>query len=101
MHICFFLTISFSSVASYDFLNNWYTFMMSIVHVLKKDFSLWIYHCSKPCECLGLLLSGEQRVDLFSRVKKMEERILYLESLSPEYFRGGIVSTTRAAHAWL
>lgn len=41
-----FLTISFPSVASYDFLNNWYTFMMSIVHVLKKDFSLWIYHCS-------------------------------------------------------
>eukprot|EP00105_Crassostrea_gigas_P032467 XP_011455483.1 PREDICTED: MAP3K12-binding inhibitory protein 1 isoform X1 [Crassostrea gigas] len=32
----------------------------------------------------------EQRTDLFSRVKKMEERILYLESLSPEYFRGGI-----------
>ncbi|XP_078313757.1 MAP3K12-binding inhibitory protein 1-like isoform X2 [Crassostrea virginica] len=32
----------------------------------------------------------EQRVDLFSRVKKMEERILYLESLSPEYFSGGI-----------
>uniref|UniRef100_K1RX47 MAP3K12-binding inhibitory protein 1 n=1 Tax=Magallana gigas TaxID=29159 RepID=K1RX47_MAGGI len=33
---------------------------------------------------------SEQRTDLFSRVKKMEERILYLESLSPEYFRGGI-----------
>lgn len=40
--------------------------------------------------------AGEQRTDLFSRVKKMEERILYLESLSPEYFRGGIVSIKTA-----
>ncbi|XP_061172850.1 MAP3K12-binding inhibitory protein 1-like [Saccostrea echinata] len=32
----------------------------------------------------------EQRTDLFTRVKKMEERILYLESLSPEYFSSGI-----------
>ncbi|KAK3092576.1 hypothetical protein FSP39_004566 [Pinctada imbricata] len=28
----------------------------------------------------------EQKQDVFSRLKKLEERILYLESLSPEYF---------------
>ncbi|XP_048732394.2 MAP3K12-binding inhibitory protein 1-like isoform X2 [Ostrea edulis] len=32
----------------------------------------------------------EQRTSLFDRVKKMEERILFLESLSPEYFSSGL-----------
>lgn len=37
----------------------------------------------------GITLGTEQ-ADLFSRLKSLEERILFLEGLSPEYFSAGV-----------
>lgn len=34
--------------------------------------------------------SGTEQADLFSRLKSLEERILFLEGLSPEYFSAGV-----------
>lgn len=66
------------------------------VTVVKKEpvedpsFSAGIEERLQNIETHLKLDKREQRTDLFTRVKKMEERILYLESLSPEYFSSGI-----------
>lgn len=36
-----------------------------------------------------LRIAGSSKSDVFSRLKSLEERILFLESLSPEYFSSG------------
>ena len=36
------------------------------------------------------MVSGSSKTDVYSRLKVLEERVLFLESLSPEYFTAGV-----------
>ena len=42
---------------------------------------------------LFLIFLGSSKTDVFSRLKVLEERVLFLESLSPEYFKTGVSYT--------
>ncbi|XP_013386538.1 MAP3K12-binding inhibitory protein 1 [Lingula anatina] len=44
---------------------------------------------------LQMFTEGKRQTDVFQRLKKLEERILYLESISPEYFQKNIQQPKR------
>ncbi|XP_060600289.1 MAP3K12-binding inhibitory protein 1-like [Ruditapes philippinarum] len=46
-----------------------------------------------------LKLTGSSKSDVYSRLKNLEERILFLESLSPEYFTSGAPPVKRSRQA--
>ncbi|XP_053398471.1 MAP3K12-binding inhibitory protein 1-like [Mercenaria mercenaria] len=45
-----------------------------------------------------LKITGSSKSDVYSRLKNLEERILFLESLSPEYFTSGPPQAKRSRH---
>ncbi|WAR19459.1 hypothetical protein MAR_001297 [Mya arenaria] len=68
-----------------------------LVQIKASNAERWRTHVRGPQLCLFPVLeakatskpSGSTTTDVFSRLKSLEERILFLETLSPEYFTSG------------